>query len=747
MQKNEINNSYDEKLMSEFSKLIDIIRGKLDVMDMLVISIVFPLLRRIDCIISNHTKTMAYRYSEVKNMPEDMIREELLKASQDKLFYNISGINFEILLQHPDEIDLYLNSYANGSNDEVKYILELANFATLVAKMKHSNCLYDVINFYAGIDLGKNIPGEEICKVLQNVFQQSEEHRTPEIHRLYAKEILLKNHLSKSDVSLYDPTCGIGNLLTDVLFKLNNINEHNSVKVYGQDFNNFSVIVMAVCNLLLDEDPRNIRKGELFTEDQFHDNKFDYIVADSPMGMPWKGYLDAIKRETNDDGRFWMGIPALSDSQLLFLQHVISKMNPEGSRAIFFSNSMPLSGGGLSESNIRKIILEKDYLEAVIALPKVRWIYNIQRYMWVLSNKKNENNKGLVHLIDANYLMANNKDTIKSEKALLEAVCDLYDSTEPSPYHRFLSIKDLGNYQIHIKDFKTNKTNVVEVPMTEDPTEFLKKRNLYPNESNHFVILYEKTSDFYKIDFDKYFKDKETLRSSDEIFAEVHASMMSVYSFIHEMESLEKLEENTDLVLAEDSVFSRVPSHWRGIYLSDIISFEKGKKYKECEQGDGAIPVLSIKDYRNPDSVTSSYTKDEKAVIAKTDEIVIVSDGSNSGELVYGRSGAIGPNLILAKQKSDLLHEDYLFYLLTALQLRSYAKGDIIKHLTIKDIEHIYVYLPSFEEQEKMVEYMYKIEGAIAGVEDSFGVHLPKLEEYENAIFSEIVMGKYNFQQ
>ena len=81
------------------------------------------------------------------------------------------------------------------------------------------------------------------------------------------------------------------------------------------------------------------------------------------------------------------------------------------------------------------------------------------------------------------------------------------------------------------------------------------------------------------------------------------------------------------------------------------------------------------------------------------------------------------------------------------MQLRSYAKGDIIKHLTIKDIEHIYVYLPSFEEQEKMVEYMYKIEGAIAGVEDSFGVHLPKLEEYENAIFSEIVMGKYNFQQ
>ena len=747
MQKNEINKAYDEQLMSELGKVIDVVRGKLDIMDILVVSIVFPLLRRIDCVIGEHTHAMTHRYTEVKNMPEDMIREELLKASQHKVFYNISGINFEILLQHPDEIDLYLNSYANGFNDEVKYILELANFASLVAKMKHSNCLYDIVNLYAGIDLGNHIPGIEICKVIRNAFQQSEEYRTPEIHSLYAKEILFKNQSKLSDISLYDPTCGFGNLLTDILFKLYSINGNNPVKVYGQDINHFSVVVMAVCNLLLDEDPRNIRRGEIFTEDQFPEDRFDFIVADPPMGMPWKGYADAINREAKDDGRFWMGVPAMYDSQLLFLQHVISKMNPGGSRAIFFSNSMPLSGGGMSESNIRKIILEKDYLEAVIALPKVRWIYNIQRYMWVLSNNKSESNKGLVHLIDANFLMSNKKDEIKTELGLLEAVCNLYDSKEPSPYHRFLSIKDLGNYQIHIKDSKTNKTNVVDVPMTEDPTEFLKKRNLYPNESNHLEILYDKTSDYYKIDFDKYFKEKETLRSSDEIFAEVHASMMSVYSFIHEMESLEKLEENTDLVSVEDSVFSHVPSHWRGMYLTELISFEKGKKYKECEPEDGAIPVLSIKDYRNLDSDTDSYTKDEKAVIAKTDEVVIVSDGANSGELVYGRSGAIGPNLILAKQKSDLLHEDYLYYLLRALQLRSYAKGDYIKHLSIKDIEHIYVYLPSFEEQEKMVEYLYKIEGAIAGVEDCFGVGLPRFEEYLNAIISEVVTGKFKFQR
>ena len=110
MQKKDINKAYDEQLMSELGKVVDIIRGKLDIMDILVVSIVFPLLRRIDCVIGKHTQEMTHRYTEVKNMPESMIRQELLKASQHKVFYNISGINFEILLQHPDEIDLYLNS-------------------------------------------------------------------------------------------------------------------------------------------------------------------------------------------------------------------------------------------------------------------------------------------------------------------------------------------------------------------------------------------------------------------------------------------------------------------------------------------------------------------------------------------------------------------------------------------------------------------------------------------------------------
>lgn len=745
MPKKETNKAYDEQLMSEFGKVVDIIKGKLELKDLLIVPIVFSLLRRIDCIIGEQTQTMANRYSEVKNMPDDMIRKELFKASQHEMYYNYSGINFGLLLQHPDEIDLYLNSYANGFNDEVKYILGLANFAGLVAKMKHSNCLYDVINLYTGIDLGKHISSIEICNVIRNGYEQGEENRTPPIHSNYAKEILFKEQLKIGEVTLYDPSCGFGYLLSDILFKIYSINGNNPVRVYGQDIDKFSVVIMAVCNLLLGEDPRNIRRGDIFTEDLFHDNKFDYIVADPPMGIPWKGYVDTINKETNEDGRFWMGVPAMYDSQLLFLQHVISKMNPEGSRAIFFSNSMPLSGGGVGESNIRKILLEKDYLEAVIALPKVRWIYNIQRYMWVLSNKKSEKNKGLVHLIDANYLMSNKKDEIKSESALLEAVSNLYDSTESTPIHRILSMKEFGNYQIHIKDLKGNKTNVIEVPMTDDPTEFLKKRNLYPNENNNLEILYDKTSDFYKIDFDKYFKEKETLRSSDEILEEVQASVMSMVSFIRIMESLEKLEKSSNLVSVENSIFSRIPSHWRGMFLSELVSFEKGKKYKECEPGNGAVPVIKINNYRNLKSDIESFTKEEKAVIVREEDVVIVCDGASSGDLAFGRNGAIGPNFILTKCNSDLLHEDYLFYLLRALNLRSYAKGDVIKHISITDLENIYVYLPSFEEQEKMVEYMYRIEGAVAGVEESVGVILPKFEEYEEAIITEIVMGKYKF--
>lgn len=733
---------YDKQLMSIIGKSSEIVRGKLDLTSSVYTIIVFTVLRRIDCYIGTYSKEMSQKYVEFHDMPEEFITKEMRKISSSR-FYNVSGMNLADVVSYPDKIEFYLTSYVNGFNKEVKELLDMFDVNALIAKLNHEKVIYDLVNYFSSIDLGSSVTSIEICKVFRNALEKRSEFSTPLLYCYYAQAMLFGKEVQNDNVKIYDPVCGVGNLLNAVAFNAFSLYQGKNVTIYGQDVSRYDVAIMSACAFLIGQSPQNIKLGNVITEDLHSNKKFDYIVADLPLGMPWQNYANEIYHESID-GRFKWGVPK-QDSQLLFIQHVISKMSPTGSRAVIITNSNPLSGGDNNDSNIRKSIIENDLLETIIALPKANG-QNIKRYMWVLSNNKAENRRGRIHLIDANLMRDKEKCNIADDElSLLNVVNQFYDSDFPEPYNKYVSLKDLGWYQISIKDKKEKKIIKMEVPLTENPDLYLEKRGISPKFSERFEILYDRTIDLYKIDMEKIFSQKEDLVASEDKFSEVQQSLMAVYHFEAHLDSMPKLTPATDKQMVNEGIFKEVPSHWNGFFLRDVVTCKMGKKYKDKDKEVKSIPVYSISDLRNNDS-NSSYTNDMSAVMMHDNDVIVISKGANAGNIVIGKDGALGQNMILVEGDTNFIHKDYLYFLISALDLNSKATGTAIKGVSIQDITDTFVSLPSIEEQEKMVEYMYSLESSIIGLYQSFDVVIPVIETYWKSLMTEIVTGKFDFR-
>jgi type I restriction enzyme M protein len=207
--------------------------------------------------------------------------------------------------------------------------------------------------------------------------------------------------------TLYDPACGTGGMLSVAEKHLNDFNTKAKLEVFGQEINPESYAICKSDMLIKGQNPSNIKFGNTFTVDGLENEKFDYMLSNPPFGVDWKKAEKIIKDEFENkgySGRFGAGLPRINDGSLLFLQHMISKMKKDGSRIGIVFNGSPLFTGqaGSGESNIRKWIIENDWLEAIIALPD-QLFYNtgISTYVWIVTNKKSDDRKGKIQLINA----------------------------------------------------------------------------------------------------------------------------------------------------------------------------------------------------------------------------------------------------------------------------------------------------------------------------------------------------------
>jgi type I restriction enzyme M protein len=386
--------------------------------------VILPLtvLRRLDCVLEPTKAAVLAEHKRLKGKLKDPspVLFQITKVD----FFNSSKLTFRRLLDDPDNIADNLLSYINGFSPNARDVLDKFDFRTQVRKLERSNLLYKVVGRFCDIDLHpdkvSNVQMGYLYEGLIRRFSElsnetAGEHFTPrEVIRLMVNLLFIEDAdlLTKPGIvkTLYDPACGTGGMLSVSEIYLRELNQRAKLRVYGQELNAETFAICRSDMMMKGEDASNIHYGNSFSEDALPDLKFDYMLANPPFGVEWKKVQGEIEREHQKDGfkgRFGAGLPRINDGSFLFLQHMISKMKPVakgGSRLAIVFNGSPLFTGsaGSGESEIRRWIIENDWLEAIVALPD-QLFYNtgISTYFWVVTNRKSKERRGKVQLVDA----------------------------------------------------------------------------------------------------------------------------------------------------------------------------------------------------------------------------------------------------------------------------------------------------------------------------------------------------------
>ena len=379
--------------------------------------VILPLtvLRRFDCVLAENKDEVLAAADKTKSQSQTMRNIALESASGHK-FYNTSRLDVQRLLDDPNHVAQNLNAYITDFSENVRTVMERFAFGEQIAKMDEKNLLFQVVQAFATVDLSPqrvdNVQMgyifEELIRIgAEQANEEAGEHFTPrEVIRLMVSLLLSDEpDLGRSHVikTIYDPACGTGGMLSVAEDFLREHNSESHPILYGQDLNDEAWAVCKSDMLLKGENADNIVRGDSFTDDGYQRDSagrkhtFDYMLANPPFGVEWKQQRRQIEQERDTlgyDGRFGAGLPRINDGSLLFLQHMLSKMQPlekGGSRIAIVFNGSPLFTGdaGSGESNIRRWIIENDWLEAIVALPN-QLFYNtgISTYIWILTNRK-----------------------------------------------------------------------------------------------------------------------------------------------------------------------------------------------------------------------------------------------------------------------------------------------------------------------------------------------------------------------
>ncbi|MBC8798340.1 type I restriction-modification system subunit M [Shewanella algae] len=429
-------------LASFIWSVADLLRGDFKQSQYGRIILPFTVLRRLECVLETNKEKVLAQFEATKDMAE-LAREKLLLNASGQSFYNVSKMDLTKLgeTNTGDNLDAYVRAFSKDARE----IFEHFNFVNTIYALDDANLLYQVVKKFRGIDLSPDkitnyqmglVFEELIRRFAESSNETAGEHFTPrDIVRLTTSLVFSADDeaLTKPGAvrSIYDPTAGTGGFLSSGMEYLNEINGSARLATFGQELNPESYAICKADMLIKGQEISNIKLGNTLSDDQLRFERFDYCLSNPPFGVDWK----KVEKQVNDEhklkgheGRFGPGLPRVSDGSLLFLMHLISKMKPvsdnsPGSRIGIILNGSPLftGGAGSGESEIRRYILERDLLDAIVALP-TDMFYNtgIATYIWVLSNHKPAERRGKVLLINATDMHSSMRKSLGSKRKFLD---------------------------------------------------------------------------------------------------------------------------------------------------------------------------------------------------------------------------------------------------------------------------------------------------------------------------------------
>ena len=512
----------------------------------------FIVLRRMDCILAPYNAEVNKTYLAFKDkLSTDKLHPILRKAAHNNTFYNTSNFTLETLLDDAQNIDINFRMYLNGFSHDIQEIFGYFQLDKTIQKLNRHGLLYRLIEEICKLDLSPEAVDnhdmgsffEEIIRLANESSNETAgEHFTPRDAIRLMSAVLFepdKEQLAHEGIirTIYDPTCGTGGMVNIgrnyILEQVCKDSAKPTIKTYGQELNEVAFAIAKSEALITGSEADNIRLGNSLTEDRFEGKRFHYMMANPPYGITWKIEQDYVLNESlNPNGRFTAGTPRVSDGQLLFLQHMLSKMEPNGSKIGVVTNGSPLFSGsaGSGESNIRRWIIENDWLDCIIALPKDLF-YNtgIATYIWILTNNKPAQRRGKVQLIDASTFCIPAKKSLGSKRndirpEHIEHVLKLYTEYQENEFCKIFPNTFFGAYELTIeqpqrKDGKvvmkagrpqpdSKKRDTETVALNCDIQKYFTEEVL-PNIDPESWIDYTKTRMQYAINFTSYFHKEE----------------------------------------------------------------------------------------------------------------------------------------------------------------------------------------------------------------------------------------------
>ena len=531
--------------------------------------VILPLtvIKRFDSILEETKSDVLAAFEKCRNMDNDIMRNEILTNASGHPFYNTSKYTLRTLLDDPDHIDDNFASYINAFSPNVCEIIEKFEFAKdELPKMREYGLLFTVLQEF-GTDKADMHPSrvsdiemgyifeELIRKFSESYNEEAGQHYTPrEVIELMVHILLNFDNAmlsSKEARTIYDPACGTGGMLSIASEYIKKHNSSAAFLCFGQEINPETYAIAKADMLIKGENDSLIRSGNTLSDDQFPKQTFNYIISNPPFGREWKKEKASVEKEAKltreNGGRFFMGLPAIGDSQMLFLSNAVAKMKPVeegGSRVAIVHNGSPLFTGdaGSGPSDIRKYLLENDLLEAIIALPNdIFYNTGIATYIWVLSNNKEKRRMGKVQLINANGLYEKRRKSLGNKRndipqTAIDEIAKIYGDFRENKLSKIFKNEDFGYRKVVVErplrdesgkpilkkgkvqaDPKLRETE--NIPLSEDVAEYM-KREVLPYAPDAWIVE-SKTKIGYEIPFTRYFYEYTPPAPSEELKREI----------------------------------------------------------------------------------------------------------------------------------------------------------------------------------------------------------------------------------
>ncbi len=497
-----------------------------------------------------------------ENVKDFEVKAPFLETASGYQFYNTSKYDFKRLLDDSENIETNFREYLNSFSENVQDILENFDFDREISKLANSGMLFLIIEefnkptSYMGADKVTPVDMGYIFEDLVRRFSESYDEQAgahftsrdiiylmTDLLVAEERDILTNGLITKT---VYDMTMGTSQMLTCMTERLKELNEEADVKVFGQELNPETFAIAKADMLIRGGDSNNMRQGNTLSDDKFKDFKFDYIISNPPFGIEWKVEKKAVEDEAKkgDLGRFGVGLPKISDGQMLFDLNGIAKLKDTGKMAIIHNGSSLFTGAaGSGESEIRRYMLENDWLEAIIQLPNDSF-YNtgITTYIWIISKNKPEERQGKVQLINASAMCEARRKNIGNKRVDItdkyrEIVVQAYGEFKNKTYEidgktcesKIFDNVDFGFNRIQIESPlydengnvvmkgkktapDTSKRDYENVPLIEDIDSYF-EREVKPYNPEAWIDK-TKTKVGYEIPFTRYFYKYEAPESS-----------------------------------------------------------------------------------------------------------------------------------------------------------------------------------------------------------------------------------------